>query len=54
MMNIHMHNYKDFYSSISDFDLRTHLHWDINVGADCATMVYFLEAHSPFPTKPSN
>ncbi|RZW44379.1 MAG: asparagine synthase (glutamine-hydrolyzing) [Flavobacteriaceae bacterium] len=42
-----LHDHKNFYERISDFDTKTYLNWDINTKVDRATMAFSLEARSP-------
>ncbi|MBU3024413.1 asparagine synthase (glutamine-hydrolyzing) [Zobellia galactanivorans] len=42
-----LHNKKNIYERVSDFDLKTYLSWDINTKVDRASMAYSLEARSP-------
>lgn len=42
-----IHDNKNYYERISDFDTKTYLNWDINTKVDRATMAFSLEARAP-------
>lgn len=42
-----LHNNKNIFERISDFDIKTYLNMDINTKVDRATMAYSLEARAP-------
>jgi asparagine synthase (glutamine-hydrolysing) len=42
-----VHDNKNFYERITDFDTKTYLNWDINTKVDRATMAFSLEARAP-------
>lgn len=42
-----MHNNKNLFERISDFDTKTYLNWDINTKVDRASMAFSLEVRAP-------